>query len=907
MRLEGIERGEKAIVLRYDRAGLLLDSVMDAAGNVLSIERTDGRIARLVCAPRLGAGAIELARYRYEAGRLVEMRDGYGHSLHYDYDPDGRLTKRRDRRGYSFSFRYDGQGRCVHSAAEDGLYEVSLAYAPLERRTRVTRGGGDWLYEYDDSLTVTSVVDPIGATRRFLKRPSDGRIATEIDASGRAFAYAYDEDGRFVGKKDALGRWVRGSRPHRTPQTALEYDWGLLQEKEFTLPTAEDLAWAVPSEVATRLATATDETRGVCVVARDIQGLLLREARDGRTRRYAYDAGGNLRWDIDFDGARTDYEVASLNQRVAIRDPNGLTTRFEYTREDELGAVVDGGGARCDFQWGARDEVTVVARGGAARDLYVRDASGRLVEKRDGQGRPLYTLKRGPQGEVVERTFAGGGFERLTYDEDLRLVRGETTEGVVELAYAGGDRVRDLRDGRGVARRFLGRDLHELTVLERFESRYRYLNSSRGRTVRVKDPTGRVHTLRALGSGAVERSLAHGVSEIAQYHPAGWCLRKLVRSDKGETLWARSFEWSGEGDLLAAHDSLRGTTRYSYDAGHRLVAEETSAEVRLFRHDDGGNLVRHGSGYACFARGNFLVDANGRRFEHDVRQAVTLERTSNGARQFRRDERDQLVAVERYDVAGVAPDGAPQLRFMGHWSATYDVLGRRTSKTAGADRTVFYWDTDRLAAEIAPSGALRVYVYADALAMTPVLFVDYESADADPASGAVYAVFANHLGCPERVMGPRGEWVWSARIEPYGRAHVEAGAGFHQPLRWPGHYYDAELDLHANRFRTYSPELGRYLEPDPMGRGGGDENVYAYAAGNPLRTVDTRGLSVCPIPEKRRRGTEGKRGPTRRPSSGRKRKRRRGRGSRTGTSCRRGRRRSCTRMARIGRCITLTR
>jgi RHS repeat-associated protein len=74
---------------------------------------------------------------------------------------------------------------------------------------------------------------------------------------------------------------------------------------------------------------------------------------------------------------------------------------------------------------------------------------------------------------------------------------------------------------------------------------------------------------------------------------------------------------------------------------------------------------------------------------------------------------------------------------------------------------------------------------------------------------------------------------------------VVEGEGFYQPLRWPGHYFDDELQLQYNRFRTYSPELGRYYEPDPLGRGGGIENVYAYTR-NPLFRVDTHGLG-CPF------------------------------------------------------------
>ena len=179
-----------------------------------------------------------------------------------------------------------------------------------------------------------------------------------------------------------------------------------------------------------------------------------------------------------------------------------------------------------------------------------------------------------------------------------------------------------------------------------------------------------------------------------------------------------------------------------------------------------------------------------------------------------------------------------------HWTAKFDALNRRIEKNFDGDTTTFYWDSDRLASEVLPDGMLRVYIYADALAMTPILMVDYAGVDADPASGTVYAILADHLGCPERIEDMSGEVEWAAKIEPYGMAWVTEGKNFHQPLRWPGHYYDRELKLHYNRFRTYSPELGRYYEPDPLGRGGGIENVYAYTK-SPLFRVDTHGLG-CP-------------------------------------------------------------
>jgi RHS repeat-associated protein len=94
----------------------------------------------------------------------------------------------------------------------------------------------------------------------------------------------------------------------------------------------------------------------------------------------------------------------------------------------------------------------------------------------------------------------------------------------------------------------------------------------------------------------------------------------------------------------------------------------------------------------------------------------------------------------------------------------------------------------------------------------------------------------------------RGGIAWRGRIDPYGRMTVEPGATVDVPLRWPGHYFDEATGLHYNRFRYYSPELGRYLQSDPVGIGAG-LNLYAYPA-NPLVVVDVRG-EACPQCEAR--------------------------------------------------------
>jgi len=853
--LSEVREGGRLLDLGYDGQGRL-QFIRDGAGTVFPVEHdAAGRIVAVHEGPPPGSqGAPRtLLRFEYDAdGCLSTVRDALGHVATYGYEA-GRLTRMRDRRGYYFHYIYDADGRVVHTTGEDGLWNARFEYLPEARMTVVHYGdGGTWTKFHDESGMVTDVVHPDGGllVRRM---GEDGRVAEEVDQDGEVSTWQYDGTGALEGVRDSLGRlrpppWIDPEVPDYDapdpPLTAAEREYGGKMAPDGPTPGR------IPARLLPELPEGARDALGLTrftgglprpQVVLDEMGRRSRvEYPDGTAESWTRDPEGNWIQFTDRDGSVHRRSYRSWNLLQAEADPLGQVSRYEHSLRGQITRFTDPGGTMTEFTRDAQERIVAVQRAGEVRESYRWSPAGRFLEMADAGGRVRVRDVLTPSGLAAQRICADGGGHASGYDESGRVVLAASGDVVVRRAFeplgrhtldqVGGDKVEHLFDWEGVA---------STTVLGSFLTRYDYRGAWEWD---VTDPTGAVHTVRIHPEGLGIRRLSSGRVEVAHFGEGGRCLGKHLADVAGGRPWTRVFIHSGTGRLLEVRDSAEGVTRYAWDAAHRLVGEATpSGEVRQIRLDAAGNvLALPGHPQARIGPGNRLEARGGERFEYDLRHNLSARTGPSGTIRYVRDDEDRLVRIE---------GGAG-----GVWEAGYDPFGRRLWKARAGERTEFVWDGDRLAAERDPDGRLRVYVYPDERSMVPLLFVDYPDAKADPATGERRFVFTNQIGVPVRVEDDAGDVLWAAEVEPYGAVRIAPGARVELNLRFPGHYFDPETGLHYNRFRYYSPELGRYLESDPIGLAGGD-NVYAYPA-NPLVEVDVLGLSCKDPAGKTRRGRE---------------------------------------------------
>jgi RHS repeat-associated protein len=226
---------------------------------------------------------------------------------------------------------------------------------------------------------------------------------------------------------------------------------------------------------------------------------------------------------------------------------------------------------------------------------------------------------------------------------------------------------------------------------------------------------------------------------------------------------------------------------YSYDPfSNQLFSVTAGATTRSFTYDGAGNVTADDQGGAVFG----LAYNNANRF------------------------------------ARLSINGTPDTDYR------YNALGQRVVKQdAGLPATAKHYHYDRdgnlIAETNAAGGLIREYAWLDGLPLATV------------EAGALRHIHADHLGTPQKLTDSSQAIVWDGVFDPFGEEMAITGLAT-MPMRFPGQYADDETGFSYNYFRDYDPNLGRYVQPDPIGLLGG-LNRYAYVGGNPVNTTDPKG------------------------------------------------------------------
>ena len=182
---------------------------------------------------------------------------------------------------------------------------------------------------------------------------------------------------------------------------------------------------------------------------------------------------------------------------------------------------------------------------------------------------------------------------------------------------------------------------------------------------------------------------------------------------------------------------------------------------------------------------------------------------------------------------------------------TFDGLGRRVEKevTKGSiiTRKSYIYNGENILLEYNTSGStpLESARYIGTGGIDDNLMVI--------RNGKGFFYHKDHLGSITAITDEAGQVVQKNHYSAFGkvvsirnkdRVSLSLESALDQPFYFTGREWDNEIDMYYYRARHYDPQVGRFIQMDPIGLAGGDTNLYRYVENNPINFFDPYGLEI---------------------------------------------------------------
>lgn len=342
------------------------------------------------------------------------------------------------------------------------------------------------------------------------------------------------------------------------------------------------------------------------------------------------------------------------------------------------------------------------------------------------------------------------------------------------------------------------------------------------------DPAGRLTRIEWPDGFAANYSHdAYGAITVIEQHPAG-----------GSASQVAAYAWNDLGQptgVSRAGGAGASTTR-GYDAWGRMTS---------LAHDATGSSNDVTFGFSYNPAGQIV----GRTVSND---AYVHGASATGTTAYTIDGQNQLDAI---DGVAVTHDSRGNVTSALGRTYGYDDANRLTSASAGAGAAAFTFDPmNRLATSTVGGASIRRQYAGDQLvaeynvgtgALTrryiPGLGLDDVAAVYDGAGTSNRSwQLADERGS---VIAQSGATGAVSAINTYDEYGVPASGNVGR-FQYTGQQWLPEAGAYHYRARTYLPQVGRFLQTDPIGYAAGS-NLYTYVSADPMNFTDPLGLDQC--------------------------------------------------------------
>lgn len=682
---------------------------------------------------------------------------------------------------------------------------TSYAYNALKQKTSETSPDAEttqFAYDVAGRLTQTTLPNGNKIQKTYY---SIGALASEksLTSAGIVAMESY----QYLDSKGFVSKTQQGSDATRQYTTFIYDNNGNVKQSTSAAGIIEKWDY----DALNRVTSHTDGEGNVDTTGYDVNDnvTLAKDAKNAGTNPFSYRNGSTLTQEVNSDYGTKSYSYNDADQ--LIQRLHG-TRKCDYNNLDELGRYKA-------FVCAASSGTTSVAY--QINDNYTYDQSryGRL--------------------DKVSTSLTGYGIDTsYSYDAYDRITQKNTVNQLAN-AWLGTASNRTWNVGYGYS---TGGKPTSLT-----------LASSRTITY-VYDTQGMLSSINLYGNPLIRNITYDGANRVT-----GW-----LWSSAGNASYNQSYNNDGTINTITNKNS-GGTTNYSlvygYDKDGRITQlTRNNGTQDTYGYDNVDRLTsesRTTGGAATYNIG-YGYDKNGNRTSltatgQHMQPAASATYTYSG---------NILTGLTKDNVAqtgiGISATGEQRI---GNYVGSYDNAGRRKADSLlgttsynsmnynhknerGAKAEVtngtltyavqyIYDEQSHLVGEYDKTGIKAEYIW---FGDKPVVAI-YSSGN----TAKIYYIVTDAQNTPRRLIDSVTQTVaWSWDSTAFGLGAPTGTETFN--LRFPGQYFDGASGQFYNHNRYYSPELGRYMEADPIGLEGG-LNPYVYGLNNPIMYVDMTGES----------------------------------------------------------------
>ena len=517
----------------------------------------------------------------------------------------------------------------------------------------------------------------------------------------------------------------------------------------------------------------------------------------GRVTTWAFDGADRLQSVTDAQSRVTQYAYDALNRISTITDPSSTVSDTEtYTNNGLKKSTKDAKNNLTQYAYDGLDRPSVTTFADSTTLQFSSyDGNSNLLTATTRSGSSI-TMTYDALNRLSTKAPAGQGTVTYVYDLANRLlsmskptVAGDPSTGTFQRAYdtAGRFYQEQYPDGKTVTH-----------ILDSNGNRTRTTWPDGYYVTRAFDQLNRLTDVFLNGSGS--SSLTYAYDQLSR--------RSSVAMGNGAST---SYAFSLNNDLAALNQNFVGSSNsysFSFNNVHQLLGVGMSDNTFVW-HPSAAGTVSYGTAdnvnkYPTVGAASLTYDGN-------------KNLTSDGTWTYSYDTENHLLTAAAGAVSA---------------SYVYEPSGRQAQKTVGANKTRFIYDGLDLIATYDGAGVLQNrYVHGPGMD---------EPAIQVTAGGVLSFFHSDFQGSIVALTNNSGAVTNKYTYSPFGESAVLSGTIF----GYTAQRYDAETGLYYYKARHFSPALGRFLQTDPIGYAGGDLNLYAYVANDPVNFRDPLGLSA---------------------------------------------------------------